>query len=265
MLFPVRTATLWSSFPSVEPGDGGAMPSNFYVGNAAPAGALIAFYQATPAKERPWLEIVDANHRVVRTLRGSYVTDEGKKYWVPNVKGIVRVNWDGTEDGPVRWNGTSVQNLGPLSGAEALPGTYTVRLHRDGHVSEQTFALRDDPQSPFTSAQRTQRHVFLAELFADFDAVDRALNTIDAQSKHASPARRAALAALRDRLTANDLHDEDSIAKPDRIREQIGALIGQLGESLQPPFAQHDAALAALRPHVQAALADARRVLGEAP
>jgi photosystem II stability/assembly factor-like uncharacterized protein len=262
MLFPVRTATLWSSFPSVEPGDGGSMPSNFYVGGAAPGGALISFYQAKAAKARPWLEIVDASHRVVRTLRGSYATDDGKKYWVPNTKGIVRVNWDGTEDGPVRWDGTTVQNMGPLSGAEALPGTYTARLHRDGTVVEQSFALRDDPGSPFNLAQRITRYAFLAELFADFDAIDRALNAIDTQAKHATPARRAALTALRDRLTANDLHDEDSIAKPDRIREQVGALIGQLGGSLQPPFAQHDEALVALRPHVEAALHDAEAVLG---
>jgi photosystem II stability/assembly factor-like uncharacterized protein len=260
--FPVREATLWASWPSVETGDGGSMPSDVFVGPAAPGGALLAFYQHAPAKERPWFEIVDANGRVVRTLRGSFKTDDGKKYWVPNDRGVVRVNWDGTEDGPVRWDGTSVQNMGPLSGAEALPGTYTARFHRDGHVDEQRFTLVDDPKSPFTLAQRQARHAFLSTLFGWFDSVDRALNAIDQQEKHATPAHRAQLAALRHELTANDLHDEDGVTQPDRIREQIGGLIGQLGGALQAPFSQHEAALAALQPRVAAALADAQRVLG---
>ena len=261
-LFPVRTATLWASFPSVEPGDGGSMPSNFFVGPGAPGGALLTFYQPAPAKQRPWIEIVAADGHVVRTLRGSYVTDDGPKYWIPNGTGLVRVNWDGTEDGPVRWNGTSVQNMGPLSGAEALPGTYLARLHRDGHTYEQSFTLVDDPLSPFTAEQRVTRHAFLATLFGWFDAVDRALNAIDAARKTATPPQRARLAALQAELTANDLHDEDSIGYPDRIREQIGGLIGQLSGSIQPPFAQHAAALAALRPDVASALADAARELG---
>jgi photosystem II stability/assembly factor-like uncharacterized protein len=261
-LFPVRTATLWASFPSVEPGDGGSMPSNVFVGPGAPGGALVTFYQPAKAKTRPWIEIVAADGHVVRTLRGSFVTDDGPKYWVPNGAGLVRVNWDGTEDGPVRWNGTTVQNMGPLSGAEALPGAYVARLHRDGQTYDQPFTLVDDPLSPFTAEQRIARHAYLATVFGWFDAVDRALNAIDAARKKATPAQRARLAALQAELTANDLHDEDGIANPDRIREQIGGLIGQLSGSIQPPFAQHEAALAALRPDVAAALADAARELG---
>jgi len=260
--FPVRRAMLWSSFPSVEPGDGGSMPSNFFVGPNAPSGALLTFYQRAKEKERPWIEIVDASGRVVRTLRGSYETDEGKKFYVGNERGFNRVVWDGTENGPARWTGTTVQNMGPLSGPEALPGSYVARLHVGAATFEQTFTLADDPASPFTLADRQARHAYLATAFGWVDTIDRALNEIDKRAKSAPPAERARLAALRDRLTANDEHDEDSVTKPDRIREQALALAFQVGGALQAPFAQHEAALEALRPAVAAAYKDIASVLG---
>ncbi|BDE05776.1 hypothetical protein WPS_10520 [Vulcanimicrobium alpinum] len=84
---------------------------------------------------------------------------------------------------PVRWNGTSPQNAGPLTGFEALPGRYIAR-------------------------------------------------------PHVPPGEQATLAALRDELTADEPRDEDSAAKPDRIRERILGIIGQIEGALRPPFAQ---------------------------
>lgn len=261
-LFPVRDGRLWASWPSVEAGDNGSLPANQYVAPNAPSGAALTFFLRAKAKERPWIEIADANGKTVRTLRGSYKTDEGKKWYVTNVAGLNRVVWDGGEDGPVRWNGTSIQNAGPLTGAEALPGRYTARLHVDGATYEQAFRLSDDPMSPWTAAQRAERHAFLVQLFGWYDGIDRALNAIDARSKTASPEERARLTALRDELTSNPLHDEDSIAKPDRIRERIAALTGAIGGSLQPPFAQHLDAAHALAPDVAAAMRAINAVLG---
>jgi hypothetical protein len=200
----------------------------------------------------------------VRTLRGSFPSDEGRKYFVTNAVGINRLVWDGSEDGPTRWNGTSLQNMGPMTGAEAPPGAYTARLHVDGRTFEQTFTLADDPNSPWTSLQRSERHAFLVTLFGWFDEIDQSLNEIDARLKQKTlpAAARARLIALRNGLTSNPLHDEDSISLPDRVREQIGGLIGQLGGALQPPFEQHQAALYALRPQVEHAYAEIGAVLG---
>jgi hypothetical protein len=75
---------------------------------------------------------------------------------------------------------------------------------------------------------------------------------------------RARLIALRNALTSNALHDEDSVGLPDRVREQIGGLIGQIGGAVQPPFEQHQAALDALRPVIVRADAQVRAVLGDA-
>jgi hypothetical protein len=156
--------------------------------------------------------------------------------------------------------------MGPLTGAEALSGTYAARLHVDGRTFEQTFMLADDPGSPWTSEQRAARHAFLVTLFGWFDGIDKALNEIDARLKRKTlpDGERARLIALRNDLTSNPLHDEDSISLPDRIREQIGALIGQLGGALQPPFEQHQAALDALRPGVAQSYERIAAVLGAA-
>ncbi len=263
--FPVREATLWTTWWP----DQTANPADRYAAPNAPGGALLGFYQQSPAKERPWFEIVDAGGRVVRTLRGPTPFDPGdppkderERYYVGNAAGIDRVVWDGTEDGPARWLGTSFQNAGPTTGPEALPGPYTARLHRDGRTFEQRFALVDDPLSPWTAQQRAQRHAFLATVFGWYDRIDRALNAIDAGFAHAPPDRQAKLAALRGELTSDPLHDEDALSRPDRIREQLGGLAFGLGSALQPPFAQHAAALDALRPGVERALRDAAALLG---
>jgi photosystem II stability/assembly factor-like uncharacterized protein len=269
-LFPVRDATLWAAFPSIETGDAGALPANEFSAPNAPGGVVLTFYQRTKAKERPWFEIVDANGKLVRTLRGQVPFDrrdppkeERAKYYVSNDAGLNRITWDGSENGPTRWLGTSFGNAGPSSGPEALPGRYTARLHVDGKTYEQQFALADDPNSPWTADERAARHAYLARAYGWIDGIDKALNEIDARlKKHPAPAERAALTALRDELSSNALYDEDSIAKPDRIRERVFVLTYPLGGNLQPPFEQHQAALADLTLQVATAYQHISRVLG---
>ncbi|HEX3550509.1 MAG TPA: hypothetical protein VHT53_09040, partial [Candidatus Elarobacter sp.] len=271
-LFPVRDATLWAAWPAIETGDANALPANQFASPNSPSGAVLSFYQKTKAAQRPWIEIVDASGKVVRTLRGRIPFDpadppkeERGRYFVTNDAGLNRVAWDGNEDGPTRWLGTSFQNAGPATGPEALPGKYTARLHVGAATYEQSFTLADDPFSPWTPEQRAARHAYLTTVFRWIDGIDRALNEIDARlKKKPSPSDRAALLAVRDALSANDLHDEDSVAKPDRIRERVFALTGPLGGNVQPPFEQHLAALDALRPDVAAAYARIGKILGPA-
>ena len=268
-LFPIREATLWAAWPSVETGDGGSLPDNVFSGPNAPGGAVLTFYQRTKAKERPWFEILDADGHVVRTLRGRTTYDpadppkeERGKWYVGNDAGLNRLTWDGSEQPPVRWRGTSYGNGGPTSGPEAVPGPYVARLHRDGRTYDQPFTLADDPKSAFTAAERSARHAFLATVYGWTDGINRALNAIDTRMKIAPRAERASLAALRAELSSNALYDEDGIALPDRLRERVLGLGGPFGGNLQPPFEAHQAALEALRPDVAAAFARVNAALG---
>jgi photosystem II stability/assembly factor-like uncharacterized protein len=269
-LFALRPGTMWAQWAPLETGDGGSLPANYAVGANPRGPAIITFWQNRPAKSRPAIAIVDANGKVVRHLSGSYKTDDGTKYWVSNAAGYNRLAWDGLEDGPQRWNGTTLQNAGPLTGAEAVPGTYTIRLTIDGHTQEQSFTLKADPRSPSTAGDLAARHDYLARLYADVSKINTLLNTIDAQQavlrKHhdaASRARSARLDGIRHMLTANDEHDEDSIAKPDQLREQLLAAAGAIGSSLQAPTAAHLENAKLLQSKFERAFGDASRALAQ--
>ena len=243
-LFPVRASTLFAQWPPIETGDGGALPNNYFVGKNPPNGATISFYQRTKAANRPTVEIVDAQNRVVRHYAGSYDTDEGPKFYLTNVPGINRFAWNGMEDGPEKWHGTTRPNRGPDDGPEALPGRYVARVHIDGKMLEQAFTLAPDPQSPWTLVQLGERHAFLARLTKDYSQIDAALNRIDTErrsltGKPGSAARLEQLAASKAMLTSDARNDEDSIGRPNQIRERIAGLMGTLGSSFQPPLQAH--------------------------
>jgi photosystem II stability/assembly factor-like uncharacterized protein len=267
-LFPLRPGTNWNQWPPIEGGDGGSLSANFYVGPNPKGPALITFWQKAPAKAPPSIEISDASGRVVRHLAGSYKTDDGTKYWVSNASGYNRLAWDGNEDGPARWNGTTLQNAGPLTGAEALPGTYQIKLIIAGKTFVQPFVLRGDPRMTWTDADLAERHAFLSALYADVDKIDRLLNTLDAREKallkQRGPNAAKRLAALRDfrnRLTADDRRDEDSVSKPDKLRERVFAALGAIGSSRQPPFAAHRGAAAEVQADVDAMLVEGKALL----
>jgi photosystem II stability/assembly factor-like uncharacterized protein len=269
VLFPLRPGTLWAQWPPVETGDGNSLPDNFPIGANPKGPALVTFWQTHLARTRPSIEILDGSGSIVRHLSGSYLTDDGKKYWVSNAAGYNRLAWDGMEDGPVRWTGTSLQNAGPLTGAEALPGTYTIRLTIDGRTFDQPFTLKADPRNPWTADELRARHAYLAQLYADVSQIDVVLNAIDSQerrlrAKHhdgKASVRIAALDEVRQSLTANDLHDEDSIAKPDRIRESLFGAAGNIGGSFQPPTAAHLANAAALQAEFERTIGAAKGVV----
>jgi len=267
-MFPVRKATLYAQWPPVETGDGGTLPNNYFVGANPPPGALLSFYLRAPARSRPRIEIVDASGHVVRHLAGSYDSPEGRKYFVTNNAGVNRLAWDGLEDPPVKWRGTTRPNRGP-DGPEALPGMYVARLHVDGTTFERAFEFAADPASPWTLTQLGERHAFLMQLDAEFSQIDTLLNRIDDEKRKlvrlagpAAAARRERLDSVRATLTSDARNDEDSIGRPDRLRERIGGLIGALGASFQPPLAAHLAAAAQLKTVFDETLAQARSALG---
>lgn len=220
----------------------GSLPVGDFVGENRPYGALVTYYLARPARSVA-LEIVDAQGRVVRHL-------SGKKY--TRHAGMNRVAWDLAEDGPARWKGTFEQNRGPEEGAEALPGTYTVRLIADGAQQEQPLTVLADPRDPATPAQLRRRHDFLAEFNGDLGEVDTMLNAIDARLAHATPAQAAALTAFKHRLTLDQQNVED-LKTPPQIRERLLDLLGRVGStSFQAPTAPQEAEAENLRPAVKA-------------
>jgi hypothetical protein len=205
----------------------GSLPDNAFVGDNPEYGALLSYDLAKPALHRPTLDILDARGRVVRHLDGSDVS---------NVAGINRTTWDLAEDGPEQWHGTFRQNRGPEEGPEAIPGTFTIRLHVDGRTEQQTVDVLADPRDPVPAEQYVRRHDYLAGIDGAVGGVDRMLNEIDARLKHAGSLQAGALRAFQRKLTLNARNVED-LSAPPGIRERLLDLTSRVDSSFQAPTA----------------------------
>ncbi len=247
MLFAPRTAYLFSTHANDE----GLYTR--YGGKNPPNGALLSFYQTTPAARRPELEILDARGHVVRHLRGTLRVNEREIPVVTNLAGINRVTWDLREDGPVRWAGAAREEYrGPRVGVAVVPGTYTVRVVLAGKTLSQTLHVQGDPRAHFTAADYRTAYEFAKRHLVETSQLDAALNRLDAYAASAAARAkdaggelvpllggvRAKALALRGRLTADYTNDEDSIQHPGRIREDLQGL--QFGAGAPPSAATID-------------------------
>jgi photosystem II stability/assembly factor-like uncharacterized protein len=224
-LFQPRTAYRMAQIAPVNAFTGGTLPANDFVGPNVEYGALLTYYLAKPATSVE-IDILDASGRVIRHLRGKDI---------PHAAGFNRTSWDLAEDGPVKWTGTFKQNQGPDTGAEALPGTYTVRLTANGATQEQQVVVKADPRDTSSPEQAVKRHAYLVQLNGDLSAIDTMLNRLDAELRHATPARAVALRAFRAKLT-NDQKNVEDLQGPAGLRERIMDLLSRVGsQSFQAP------------------------------
>jgi hypothetical protein len=202
---------------------GQTLPSNVFVGKNPDYPASISYYLPQRAARRPSIEIVDAQGGTIRHLNA-----------IPNLAGINRTGWDLAEDGPVKWYGTFKENQGPDTGAEAPPGKYAVRLNVDGHSYEQPLTVLPDPRDGDSADRYAKRHAFLTELYAEYGAVDRWLNAIDAKRKTSTPAQSAALRLFGSELASSPRNVED-LSGAQALRDRIGDMFARVNNSFQAP------------------------------
>ena len=115
------------------------------------------------------VEILDFEGRVVRTLSG------------PAVPGVNRIAWDLREDPPTPSGPlgefADVANGaddGGLRSADVLPGSFTVRISREGAESVQTLEVRTDPRVDIDMVERIAKYQAVKHGL-DLDASLRAL------------------------------------------------------------------------------------------
>ncbi|HEY4441714.1 MAG TPA: hypothetical protein VGN14_14740, partial [Candidatus Elarobacter sp.] len=207
----------------------GTLPSGEFVGANRPYGSPITYYLPRAAK-KVQIAILDAKGAVVRHLPAKRITKHA---------GMNRAAWDLSEDGPVRWTSTFEQNRGPETGAEALPGSYAVRLTVDGVTQTQPLVVKADPRDTALADEAIRRHDFLVAENAQLDRVDTMLNAIDKRLKHATPAQATTLRAFRARITLDARNIED-LRTPPHVRERLLDLIGRLSTSFQAPTAAQE-------------------------
>jgi hypothetical protein len=208
-----------------------------FSGTNPPDGAIIDFYQTSPQKSPPQLQILDANGRVIRTVSGTHKVKGKEEPYVSNKAGINRYVWDFTEDPPVKWYGAAKEEYqGPKTGPAVVPGTYAARLTVGGKTLQQSFTVAGDPRDSWTPAQYDAGYDFARKYSTIYSKIDEALNNLDAikkslQSTGAAkndPALQRDVAAAQQQwsdvfgaFTADYKNDEDSIQRPGSLRESV--------------------------------------------
>jgi photosystem II stability/assembly factor-like uncharacterized protein len=216
-------------------------------------GATMYFYQRTPMKGAPEIQILDAKHHVIRTIKGTHKVHGKEVPYVSNKAGINKYTWDFQIDGPVKWTGAAKEEYqGPNEGPGVPPGTYYARMTLDGKTYTERFAVKADPRTKFTQADFERSYAFAKKYLRVFSVVDTMLNSLDSVKKELQAAQsnsklkdNAALqkqiaAALAERnrlfseLTADYHNDEDSIQRPGALREDLQGL-GWFGAGIITP------------------------------
>jgi hypothetical protein len=227
-----------------------------FAGENPPKGAILDFYQTSPQKTPPQLQVLDANGRVIRTVSGTHKVKGKEEPYVPNKAGINRYVWDFTEDAPAKWTGAAREEYqGPKTGPTVVPATYTVRLTLSGKTLAQTLAVKPDPRDSWTQAQYQAGYAYARKYAAVYGKVDEILNNLDSIKKSLAKSATAATsnAALKAAIstaqqgwdpvfgafTADYKNDEDSIQRPGSLRESIPRT-GFAGPQLPPTAEQLD-------------------------
>jgi photosystem II stability/assembly factor-like uncharacterized protein len=242
-LFPPRPAYMFALWEPEQPGPGTGPPTGAFAGDNPDYGVIISYYLRTKVKSAPTIEIADASGHVVRHLGG--------KDALPNVAGVNRTAWDLMEDPPVMWTGTPKFNQQPYAGPEAIPGHYVVTVKVGSTTLTSGADVLPDPRATWTHDQYVARHAFMVALKDQLSAVDSTLNNLDRLNtqlvkRRAQVAARAGSAKLLDQiemvdrrrtkifaaLTSNPQALQDADFLPDRLREQILAVVASLNYPL---------------------------------
>jgi hypothetical protein len=229
-----------------------------YAGANPPYGVIIQFYQKTPQKNAPKLEILDARGRVVRSVSGTHKVEGKDKPLISNESGINRYVWDFQINGPVKWTGAAKEAYqGPNEGPGVPPGKYAARMNINGTTFTQVFEVKPDPRSNFTQADYVRSYEFARRTTDLFSKIDEMLNTLDRAKKQLDDANAASKKnnnadlqtqlttalqtrdSVRKMLTADFQNDEDGIQRPGSLREDVQGLFFVSQGVVTPPNVQY--------------------------
>jgi photosystem II stability/assembly factor-like uncharacterized protein len=239
-LFPVRSAYTWYYWWRTQYGVQDTeccTPSGEYSAADPPYGAWISLYVPRAYAGTASINITDASNARVRHLE------------MRATPGLNRVVWDLTGEPPVPWTRARAWNQGPADGPPVVPGTYQASVHIAGtaaYDAQIPIVVLPDPRASWTDADYAKRYAFVKELDDELSAIDTALNRLDAARVHAGQQERRAIDAVYNQLTSGVVNSEDDQWKPDRLRERLTILQGDVALSQAPPLPPHEREAAAI-------------------
>lgn len=216
-----------------------------FVGPNPPGGAAITWYQRSRHLfGKLTIEVVGPDGAVIDTLPAS------------TRRGLNRVTWSMHLPPPIVPPAATVAGAG-TQGPRVLPGKYTVRITKNGAVSEAPLEVVADPRTPWTPAQRKARfdaaqQVYAlfrrqSELFARITALRGAIAERAAEEKAPTPALTALdqkLDEVRKQIVAT--REGGAITGEERLREHTDTLYGAILSWEGPPSAYQVEAIATL-------------------
>jgi len=248
-VFPVRPAHTWYIWWAGGYGthdDECCAPAGEFSGSDPPYGAMISYYLPEAVGKNISIEITDAAGHAVRTLHES------------GDAGLHRVVWDLGSEPPVPWHNTGEWNRGATSGPTVVPGMYSVRILRraqDDSGLAQRVSVVPDVRAHWSQADYVARYTFLRELNDELSALDVALNRLDALRRSGTPVLRRQIDRVYAQMTSGVVNSEDDMLAPDRVRERLTILQGDVALSQGPPLPPHLREAAEIRAEYQRAMA----------
>ncbi len=140
-----KTVHLFQPRPAYKVNDkgGGFLGDN--TPEARPSGAIIHYALPDSVKNEIRLEIIDSDARLVRVFSSDSTTAKTHKTErLKPVKGLNRLNWDLTYEGPTFIEGSVI--WGYQGGVKAPPGTYSLKLTHGDEIIGQKVEVREDPR-----------------------------------------------------------------------------------------------------------------------
>jgi photosystem II stability/assembly factor-like uncharacterized protein len=117
------------------------MGDGMYAGENRPRGAMLTYsiqQDTTLDKQEVTVEILDADSTVIRTFSAPAEAGMNRTFWSFTRKGVRTPGRQAPRD-----------NAPEPSGAQVLPGTYTVQLTYGDHVSSAELQVEPDPRYPY--------------------------------------------------------------------------------------------------------------------
>ncbi|MDQ7040422.1 MAG: hypothetical protein Q9M35_05730 [Rhodothermus sp.] len=195
--------------------DGSRFPGHgIFRGENRPIGALITYQvipRGDPDSVRVTVEIVDAEGKVIRRLRG------------PAKPGINRVVWDLRRKGP-EFPSLEAPRRRPdreRPGVTVLPGTYKVRLKLDGRADSAEVQVLPDPRLPATEADRRAK-------FATLMRVERHIETAAEAMKRLRRTREALQRLLEQIQERKDTLAQEVRKEARRLQQRLDSLRYQI-------------------------------------
>ncbi len=246
VLFPIRTAYTWYPWWTDQYGDHDTdccVPAGVYAGDNPDYGAILSYQLSKSTAKKPWIDILDSRGKLVRRIDGT------------NYAGVNRVTWDLTAAPPIPLKNARRLGCGAFGRPDgrAWAVCRSTACRRD--TEDQPLAVAADPRAAWTQAQYEARYAFLNSLNAQTSDIDDALNRLDALSAHATGTLAHDIATVRSRFTSGVVNSEDDQWMPDRVRERLMILQGDVALSQGPPLAPHLREAAAIRVEFETAMA----------